>query len=143
MYMVRMEVRTVGGEAPAPTLFQNLMRFVVLPLGVFGPFGTTILGSVAVSQIRRSRGTLGGLPLAFFDMLFFPVLIFDILLFVGWALLIGQVFPQGPKGPDGAWLELFRRLIVYVLPVLLLLVMDVLVVFFAWKAATRGLNDRK
>jgi hypothetical protein len=45
-----------------------------LILGVAGPFGTTILGWVAVSQIRRSAGLVHGLQLALFDALLFPLM---------------------------------------------------------------------
>jgi len=40
-------------------------------VAALAPFGTTILGWMAVSRIRRSNGRLYGLPLAVFDGLFF------------------------------------------------------------------------
>jgi tRNA A-37 threonylcarbamoyl transferase component Bud32 len=65
------------------------LRFVSMaisgPLILFGltaPFGTTILGWIAVSQIRRSAGKLYGLWLAVFDGLLFPLLVLN-------ALIIG------------------------------------------------------
>jgi serine/threonine protein kinase len=48
------------------------MVFVVL--GVVGIFGTTILGWISVSQIRRSAGKLRGMGLAVFDGLLFPLI---------------------------------------------------------------------
>ncbi|HXI68763.1 MAG TPA: DUF4019 domain-containing protein [Verrucomicrobiae bacterium] len=56
-------------------------RFTLLPLGLTAPFGTTILGWVAVAQIRRSAGKLYGMGLAVFDGLLFPLLTLD---FVIW-----------------------------------------------------------
>ncbi len=41
------------------------------------PFGVTVLGIIAVRQIRRSRGRLCGLRLALFDALFFPLLMLN------------------------------------------------------------------
>jgi hypothetical protein len=48
---------------------------IALILTIAGPFGTTILGWVAVSQIRRSRGRLHGLLLAVIDGLLYPLMI--------------------------------------------------------------------
>jgi hypothetical protein len=50
-------------------------------LGLSGFVGTTILGWVAVSQIRHSAGKLHGLGLAVFDGLLFPLLALDGLIF--------------------------------------------------------------
>ncbi|HIF01548.1 MAG TPA: hypothetical protein EYG03_09465 [Planctomycetes bacterium] len=49
--------------------------------GLLAPFITTILGFVAVSDIRRSNGRLVGLGLAFADAAFFPFLLLDALIF--------------------------------------------------------------
>ena len=46
-------------------------------LGLSGFFGATILGWMAVSQIRRSEGKLHGMWLAVFDGLLFPLLLLD------------------------------------------------------------------
>ncbi len=58
-------------------LWQTAEILVLLPLGCSAPFGTTILGWIAVSQIRRSGGKLRGLGLAVFDGVLFPLLAFD------------------------------------------------------------------
>ncbi|MEY4916514.1 MAG: hypothetical protein RL616_427, partial [Verrucomicrobiota bacterium] len=50
-------------------------------LGLAGAGGTTLLGWVAVSQIRRSAGKIYGMWLAVFDGLFFPLLILDAVIF--------------------------------------------------------------
>jgi serine/threonine protein kinase len=47
------------------------------PIGLFDFVGTTTLGWIAVSQIRRSAGTLHGMWLAVFDGLLFPLLALD------------------------------------------------------------------
>jgi hypothetical protein len=54
--------------------------FPVLALAISGPIGATILGIIAISQIRRSNGALYGMPLAVADALFFPLLVIDALI---------------------------------------------------------------
>jgi predicted Ser/Thr protein kinase len=57
-----------------------VMIAVILVPGLAAPFGTTILGWLAVRDIRRAGGRLGGLPLALFDGLLFPLVALDLLL---------------------------------------------------------------
>ncbi len=71
---------TAGG----PT---NFFATLVIIAALMAPFGTTILGWVAVSQIRHSRGRLYGTGLALFDGLFFPLLILDWLVLAAWSAL--------------------------------------------------------
>jgi hypothetical protein len=66
--------------------------FTLLPLGITAPFGTIILGWIAVSQIRRSAGKLYGMGLAVFDGLFFPLLALDAVIFGFVWLVIRQFF---------------------------------------------------
>jgi serine/threonine protein kinase/signal peptidase I len=63
-----------AGHYNGPSWWQIALMVTLLPLGVTAPFGTTILGWIAVSQIRRSAGKLYGLGLALFDGLLFPLL---------------------------------------------------------------------
>ncbi|MCC6884431.1 MAG: hypothetical protein IT576_19890 [Verrucomicrobiales bacterium] len=64
-----------GGPSTGPEWWQLAILMPTLIVGVAGPFGTTILGWVAVSQIRRSAGKVHGLALALFDGLLFPLMI--------------------------------------------------------------------
>ncbi|MCU0784975.1 MAG: protein kinase, partial [Verrucomicrobia bacterium] len=66
-----------GQPQPGPSWWQILLMVTLLPLGLTAPFGTTILGWIAVSQIRRSAGKLHGMWLAVFDGLFFPLLVIN------------------------------------------------------------------
>ncbi len=71
-----------------PSGVSLLFLIIGLPLALLGltaPFATTILGWIAVSQIRRSAGKLHGLWLAVFDGLFFPLFALDGLI---WYLCI-------------------------------------------------------
>ena len=69
------------------------------------PFGATILGAVAIGQIRRSAGKLYGLPLAVFDALLFPLLLLDWMILFAVAAVTMTVLvllggPHGPLGPE-------------------------------------------
>jgi hypothetical protein len=78
-------VVSAGAPSPGPAWWPAVLSITLLPLGLTAPFGATILGWVAVSQIRRSAGKLHGLWLAMFDGLFFPLLALDALIFIiGW-----------------------------------------------------------
>ena len=68
-----------------------LMLFAIL-IGIpaaAAPFGTTILGIVAISDIRKSRGRLTGLGLAFFDAVCFPTLVANLIVVGLVALIVG------------------------------------------------------
>jgi hypothetical protein len=57
--------------------------FAILLIGmptVLAPFLTTILGFMAVTDIRRSNGQLTGLGLALVDAAFFPILLLNVLI---------------------------------------------------------------
>ena len=66
-----------GGSPSGSVLLGILAGLLLALLGITAPFGTTLLGWVAVSQIRRSAGKLSGLGLAVFDGLLFPLLLLD------------------------------------------------------------------
>jgi hypothetical protein len=90
--------------APAPawaTVVGSSARLALFPLftvAFTAPFGTTILGLIAISQIRRSRGQLYGMPLAIFDTLVFPLLLLDVLI-VG---LTTEVLTHGANAVQSA-----------------------------------------
>lgn len=62
---------------PAGALRINLLLWFLGGLGLAAPIGATVLGWVAVAQIRHSRGQLYGLGLAVFDGLLFPLLLLN------------------------------------------------------------------
>jgi predicted Ser/Thr protein kinase len=66
-----------GSPPPGAAWWQVLLSLTLLPLGAAAPFGTTILGWIAVAQIRHSGGRQYGLGLAMFDGLLFPLLALD------------------------------------------------------------------
>ena len=139
MYWSFAAVSSTAGGIPSPSIVGRLLSFTLLPLGVLAPLGTTILGSMALSRIRRSNGSVIGLPLALADTLFFPLLAMDVLLVLGWVLLTRNIFPQRSSGDLGPWLDLLSRMIVYGLPILIALGLDVAIAFWSWRAARKPL----
>jgi len=83
--MVVVETVTTSGPGNLPPpagvpLAVRILAGVLTTLGAAAPFATTILGAVAIAQIRRSQGRLYGLPLAVADVLLFPLLLLDLLI---------------------------------------------------------------
>lgn len=65
----------------------RLLAMILLPFALAAPFGTTLLGGLAVSDIRHSQGNIVGMPLALADLLFYPLLALDTLIFAFWYML--------------------------------------------------------
>ena len=101
--------RAVDTAAWGPSWVAILILGPLTLLGLTAPFGTTILGLVAIAHIRRSAGRLYGMGLAVFDALLFPLLALDVLLLLLWANL---GLPAG---------------------ILLVLAVDVILVVLAWR----------
>lgn len=64
------------------SIWQWLASFILIPLGIISPFAATSLGLMGISKIRNSKGTISGLPLAFFVTVFYPIIILDTVLFM-------------------------------------------------------------
>jgi hypothetical protein len=101
----------------------------VLPFGLLAPFGTTILGCVAISDIRHSRGRLIGLLLAVADSLFFPLLVVDGLIF---ALFTFSLSGLGSDDPNDTRFAIL-------LAVLVAVAIDWYIARAAWRKAADGL----
>ena len=114
-----------------PPLINLAFDGLVSLLGFTAPFGTTILGWIAVSHIRHSAGKLYGMGLAVFDGLFFPLLALD-------GAIVGMVFL-------GLWLldQVFHislrpgifLLAPFVLVVIILV--DCLIICAVWRAVNK------
>ena len=76
-------VQESGREFSGPAWWQETSGLHSAGVGFTAPFGTTILGCVALTQIRNSAGRVYGLGLALFDALLYPLLALDGLI---WAL---------------------------------------------------------
>jgi len=125
-------------NAPAGvSLLASLIGLPLALLGLTAPFGTTILGWIAVSQIRRSAGELYGMWLAVFDCLLFPLLTLDALIWFICTLCLYRLDVQSPIGPGSP------SFVAYTLPVLVIaiaisLLADWLVIRRVWRAVNKG-----
>ena len=128
-----------SGPTVGPEWWQLAVLVPAMILLVTGPFGTTILGWVAVSQIRRSSGRVHGLQLAVFDGLVFPLITLSgVIALAGVAL--AKMFVDFDSNPTAIgnpyaplvtrmanWLLLNTELVVFV-AVIAAVVADVLIV---------------
>lgn len=123
----------IGNDHRRP--WAKLLSLIPLILGATAIPGSTILGWIAVSQIRRSAGKLHGLWLAVFDGLLFPLLAVDLLV-VGlpWTAFKHGLIPvMGGSGEKTAVLILVSSFAVAV-------VLDWLIIRRVWRAVNRGVN---
>ncbi len=105
------------------TRLSGLAILVLAPLGLLGlsaPFGTTILGLVAIGHIRRSGGRIYGMGLAVFDALLFPLIVLDGLMVLCAALLHDDLVGSL------AW--------AVVVGLVLAVVADVVIAWLVWRA---------
>jgi tRNA A-37 threonylcarbamoyl transferase component Bud32 len=65
-----------------PTRWASVLGLFFTVPGALAPFGVTILGWVAVTQIRRSAGKISGMRLAVFDGALFPLLAIDLVIYL-------------------------------------------------------------
>ena len=123
----------------------NILAMVAMFLaGVFGligcaaPFGTTILGFVAIGQIRRSAGKLYGLPLAVFDALVFPLLLLDGLILVVVAAVTTAALwaTGGPNGPLGKLMEVLPAVLTLSISLPIIAWADYRIVRAVWRMVT-------
>ncbi len=136
-FQVQMVPQPVSASHP-PAWFLISFEKILLPLELLAPFVATILGCIAINEIRRSVGRLYGMPLAVFDALFFPLLLLDGL--VGWVWrtvirIIPDIFALSPALiEDLAALNLLLTLLTSA-------VIDVFIVWLVWRAVRTPLPD--
>jgi len=125
------------------TWWETLFEFGILSalLGIVSLVGTTILGWVAISQIRRSAGRVYGLALAVFDGLLFPLLAMSVLI---WFILdvpssfvleiLGDTFKQA------AWNDIIRMGLIG-LRIAIIIGVDVWIVSRVWREVRKPFMD--
>jgi predicted Ser/Thr protein kinase len=140
MYFTR-AVQTTSDQPPEPHLLpyavRSFLSMAVPLLMLMTPIFTTILGAVALGHIRHSRGRIIGLPLALADTLIYPVLLMDVLLYSLWYMLMTKAFGDQVAATSSEWFGLAKALVIYALPFVSLLVLDVVIVIIAWRAAKK------
>jgi hypothetical protein len=111
----------------------------VILLAMLLLFPTTILGWVAVGQIRRSKGRLCGLGLALADGLLFPLLALDVLVFLFTRMAVAVAISCKSLGFFGALgrpsysVVDQNTLLIFVLAAVTALVVDWLIARWAWR----------
>jgi hypothetical protein len=136
VYMMCFQVKAVEGAAsPGLAWWQYVLRFTLLLVGLTAPFGTTILGIVAISQIRHSAGRLCGMGLAVFDALLFPLLLLATaicgLLFFAIFVIRNLASHQSPDP---------KLILSLLLAMVVCVIVGILIVVWVWRAATPS-ND--
>ncbi len=128
-----------GTTPTGPNWFQILAMLVVGGLGITAPFGTTILGWVAVSQIRRSAGRLYGLGLAVFDALFFPLLVIDGLIYPGLGMALQRIINNEFR--DSRFYDTASICLSFGLWAMCAVV-DFLIIWWVWRAVKKPLDGQ-
>ncbi|MHC4890487.1 MAG: hypothetical protein ACYTEO_13605, partial [Planctomycetota bacterium] len=108
---------------------EEVIMAVCILLGSTPVFGTTILGIIALTNIRNSPGHLYGMGLAMFDALLFPLILLDILIFIITASNITQI----PLGRTYGPIVMYAGIIACPL-------LDILIIRWAWRKANAGLE---
>lgn len=128
-----------------------ILLLPLIAVVVASPIVATVLGWVAVAQIRRSQGRLCGLGLAVFDGLLFPLLALDALI-VALCTAVTRMFVAFYANPalqnrpdvDPALVTKLANLLAghpfLLVPVIaaLVVVVDVLIVHAVWRAVNKS-----
>lgn len=132
---------------PSPALGLLILNVLLLPLGLVAltaPFSTTILGWIAVAQIRYSVGKLHGLGLALANALVYPILLL-LGISYGLAVLIGAFLEAPGEILDlsypHSWSDLMSNGIIWTIAITIWLVTSSLLVRWAWRAANRPVEQ--
>jgi len=120
------EVALPPAQDPEAPRWLIALSFIMLALGGSGPIGTTVLGAMAVSNIRHSQGRIYGMPLALADALFFPLIVLDGLIYAFWYLLLSSLYFIEPN----RYVPLSLAM-----TILTALILNSIIVIKAWKAA--------
>jgi tRNA A-37 threonylcarbamoyl transferase component Bud32 len=123
-------------EHSGPSFIPMVLTPVLL-LGLPGIFGMTLLGWIAVSQIRRSAGKLHGLWLAVFDGLFFPLVLLDALIFGGCLFAMNFHF-HSYEFNQHPWFIFF-----WLQMLLVIGAVDYFIIRRVWRAVNRPLAGEK
>ncbi len=117
----------------------ELMSVILASVGALCLLLATILGWIAISQIRQSSGKIYGMGLAVFDGLFFPLLVLDGSIVIGTMFtvhtLVINSFRNSHSGwPTHAWTDYWWILL---LALLAIIFSNLLIIWLVWRAANK------
>ncbi len=130
-----------GSPSSGPGSLAPLIGLPQVLYWVIASLVTTILGWVAVSQIRNSAGRLYGLWLAVADGLLFPLLALDVFLGFIWFTAIGftvAILPLSWKESNPAGIDHLCWAILIILTVLSAAVADFLIARAVWREVNKN-----
>ena len=128
-----------AAEYHGPAWWQLVLGVVLSAIGLTAPFGTTILGWLAVAQIRRSAGRLYGLGLALFDGLLYPLLALDGLIGWCWSFVLHRLLELNPPA-DGV--PTVNNEALMLATILTSLAVDAAIVWWAWRMVRKPVDSR-
>jgi hypothetical protein len=114
--------------------------YIFLLFAVTAPFGTTILGWIAVSQIRRAGGKLCGLWLAVLDGLLFLLLALDAVI-VGAAYLVLMRADLALKHSPSSAPVLIPLVLLVPVVLAIIALLDWLIIRRVWRAVNQPLDS--
>jgi serine/threonine protein kinase len=121
------------------TLSQIVFHNAVLPTGIAALLSSTVLGWIAMLQIRRSAGRIRGLGLAMFDGLFVPILVADFLVVMVWAFVAKAL--AASRGLGGSMFRDLWEFVVFSLVIGLTAgCVNYLVIGSVWRAVTNKIS---
>jgi predicted Ser/Thr protein kinase len=126
-------------QEPQSSVLLRIVFVLCALLGLSAPFGTTIYGMLSVNEIRRSVGSIYGLPLALTDALLFPLLLLDVVIMAACGgvaalllIVLGQIFQADIRvGP----IEV--GLIGATIGLLISIPVDLMIVRYAWRTVKK------
>ena len=116
--------RVVHGQESGLFIISYISLFVILPLSVLSPFGSTALGWIAISKIKSARGRLIGMPLAVGVALFYPLCALD-----GVLAYCATLLCQDSWRDHWQWVTVVSAIII--------LALDFFIIRAVWKWASR------
>ena len=128
-------VRVEASQNYGPPTWERILVMTIFALGITAPLGTTILGWLAVGDVRRSGGKIHGMGLAVFDGLLFPLLALDGL--IGFMCYLGAniILAHFEQFVNNRGLFLYDRRMDFLLPAILIsLVVDWMIARAVWRS---------
>ena len=119
-------------EDQAPPQWLTIAQIILIPLGWSAVIAPTVLGMLAIDQIRKSNGRLYGLSLALFIAALYPLLALDWAVFWVCGQIAQSLLDQNAIGAS------LGKLITQVLPTVACVLGDYFVVARAWLAVTEN-----